>query len=149
MTDVVFGNIFQEIDEEKDVYNKIKYLLKDYDVLDANLAFNYFLYSSVYFYTRKIEEDIDTYMIKTLLSFIIKDIAIQNSLAVINNTYQITSMQNDDLIIKLLMGQQSNFLQLNSDAAKLGALLALSFKHFGISKKDMFHKALLFAENMV
>lgn len=141
------GNIFKIIEDEKVVYQEIKSDTSHYDKLDANLTFNYYLYSAVYAYLRG--KPFEDSILRCLISFIIKEPNLNNARAVIDNNYQILIMQDADFISKLLMGRESNFAKVPSDAAKLGALLALNYKVSNTAKLDSLRKALLLTKNVI
>lgn len=134
------GNLFEEIDEEKKLYFNIKIKVSKINVIEARLLFNYHLYTAIYFFHRS--DMVFAHVRQCLRAFIAKEENLNTHIAVINNMYQIASMMDKDFLITILSGQQSNLLVLNTDAAKLGALIALNYKVHGIKKLDLLKETL-------
>lgn len=139
MTELV--NIFNRIAEEQELYHKVKTALSTYEPTRSNMLFNYYLYNAIYQIDSK---GVSHYLVvKSLKYFIAKETNLNPKIAVINNTYQMAIMLEFDQLLHILMGQQTNLLLLNSDAAKLGALMALDCKLTGVPKSELLRETLL------
>lgn len=134
------GNLFDTVDEEKKLYFDIKAKMSGFNVIESRLLFNYHLYTAIYFFHKS--DMVFGHVRKCLRAFIAKEENLAIHIAVINNMYQIASMMDKDFLVSVLSGQQSNLLVLNSDAAKLGALIALNFKVHGTKKLDLLKETL-------
>lgn len=137
------GNIFDKIAEEQVIYHKIKAKTMIEDSIRANMLFNYYLYYAIREMSGVNNAHIEVRL--CLKNFIIKETNLAPKVATINNTYQMAVMLDNYFLVRTLMGQQSNLILLNNDAAKLGALMALDFKMTGISKSDLLNETLLLA----
>lgn len=135
------------LDEEKILYNEIRKEFENTNMAFNSLMFNYNLYTALYNILN--EKDFRHNVISTIMYFIAKEGSIMNSLAVINNTYLILIMCDKDFIIRTLSGQKSNIILVDNDAAKLGALLALTTVLLDISKLDLLKETLFYTENML
>lgn len=134
-------NIFDEVDEEKRLLLQIKSKMENVERNDATLLFNYYLYTSVFLLAKE-KTNARSDVRNTLRAFIAKEENAATNLAALNNTYQIACMQTSDNIIGVLSGKASTMLNLNSDAAKLGALLALYYKLYQVPKLDILKETL-------
>jgi hypothetical protein len=74
--------------------------------------------------------------------FIVFTEQINSAIAVINNSYQMSTMIDREQLTNILMSSKSTFFDASSDASKLGALLALNFKFTGYTKADLLSETL-------
>ena len=143
----MINDIFGGLSEESKTYHKIKQVSNNQDKILARLLFTYYLCD-------QIKEYYENYLCgeftkQALLYFIVKEDNLSNHIAVINNTYQMAVMMDRTQLLMMLVGQTSNMLVLGSEAAKLGALLALRYKISGVGKLETLRETLLLAESMV
>lgn len=137
----LLGNIFEQIDEEKKLLLEIKSKINSIEKDDAKLLFNYYLYTSIFLLAKQ-KSNARTEVRHTLRAFIAKEENISTGVAALNNTYEIGCMQDVESLINVLSGKHSTMLNLSSDAAKIGALLALYYKIYHISKFDILKETL-------
>lgn len=142
------GNLFAEIDRDKELFYSIKGHGSEADKDLAKLFYNYYLNLFLFNYATDQTKDISM-VVAAMYYFIIKEDNLSNQISVFNNTYQMALMTQEKDLFRTLAGRQSNIMSLTSDAAKVGALLALAHKIYGISKTDMLTRTLFLAETMV
>lgn len=140
------NNIFASIENEKTLFYQIRNDFK-IDKSKSNVRFNYYFYMALYLYESG--EDIAEVILNAFLYFIGQDLNLDSSIAIINNTYQIAVMLQPEVLYKILTGSNSNLMNINNDAAKVGALLALNYKIYNIGKLDLLRKTLFLAQNMI
>lgn len=137
----LLNNIFEQVDEEKKLLLDIKLKINNIEKDDAKLLFNYYLYTSIFLLAKQ-KSNARTEVRHTLRAFIAKEENITVAVASLNNTYEIGCMQTPESLINVLSGKPSTMLNLTSDAAKIGALLALYYKLYQISKLDILKETL-------
>lgn len=137
----LLGNIFEQFDEEKKILSDIKSKITYVERNDATLLFNYYLYASIFLLAKQ-KSNARTEVRNTIRAYLAKDENMASSIATINNAYEIGCMQTAESLINVLSGHPSTMLNLSSDAAKLGALLALYYKLYRISKLDLLKETL-------
>lgn len=142
------NNIFREVDHDRDLFNQIKKASALYGELESNLYFNFYLYETALMFHKGQTVNVKRFYY-CIEHFCNSNRQLELQTPIINNTYQIASMQNTDSIIAALMGRTTPIFNLNSDAAKLGALMALVYKKFGIGKTEQLSEALLLTKNVI
>lgn len=142
------GNVFAEVDRDKELFHSIKAAAKDVDKDLAKLFFNYYMHLFLFNYAT--EGLKDPRMVEhALYYFIAKEDNMSSQIPVFNNTYQMADMTQEKDLFRTLAGRNSNIMSLTSDAAKVGALLALTHKVYGISKTEMLTRTLFLSQSMV
>lgn len=140
-------NIFEEIDKDRELMVSIRQEFKSQRLQEDEIFYNYYFYQSLVSYKMSSIKEID--YLSCMFYFILKEDNITNSIAALNNTYQICNMMSEKEIFKLLIGKKSSIISLNSDAAKMGALLSLIYKSQELSKTEVLEKTLLFYKNVL
>lgn len=135
--------LFETVEKENKLYHDIKIKTSAADKINATLMFNYYLYNAIYGFYKNTSSYGDVR--NCLRNFIIKEDNLNPSIAAINNTYQMAIMLDTKNLTDLLIGKPSKLLNLSSDAAKLGALLALHYRLYGVGKLDMLSETLFLA----
>ncbi len=133
-------NLFLILDQEQKLFHEIKQKKSKEDKIKANMLFQYHMYSAIYKMS-EVKPALDETR-KALLFFIISTEQLTPAIAVINNSYQMSIMIDREQLTNILMGGKSTFFDATSDAAKLGALLALNFKFTGYTKSDLLSETL-------
>lgn len=145
-------NYFQAVDTEKVAYLLIKEKTKGVNLTpwESNLLFNKNMYNAIFSFKEQRPKEFVLHGIKkTIFYFIKKEEKVEINHAIINNYYQILNTQNSEFIIDLLSGMKSNIVILDNDAAKVGALLALCYITFGLTKLDILEKTFNLDENVI
>lgn len=141
------NQIFAAIDKDKELFQQIKARYAKDNKIEARLYFNYYFYDSIM--RLHLNKNAKEQILKTIRYFCVKEDAVVSQMPPLNNTYQIAIMMGNDDLLSVLMGRASNTILLNSDAAKLGALIAYGYKIYNIGKTDILTETLFSSQNMI
>lgn len=139
MTDII--KLFDSLAKEKETFLSIKSRVTEAEKSASGFLFYYHLYNAIHeFYSKEITKGEHTR--SALKYFIAKEENLSNSIAVINNTYQMAIMLDRQTLLSILTGRANKILVLGSDASKLGALLAMNYLVYAVEKGDLLSEIL-------
>jgi hypothetical protein len=141
-------DIFIETDQDKVLLTNILSYANSIPYTKAVLRYNYHFYSYLYNLVEGIEPHKE-HLYQAIYYFMAKEKNISQTLPVINNTFQMASVFVRDDLLNIINSRRTSLLQINSDAAALGALMALHSKIYHTSKAEILAETLLIAKSMV
>lgn len=140
--------MFYEIDQDKVLINNIITLTSDISYRKAILNYNYNFYTYLHNLVDGIEPNRE-HLFKAIYYFVAKEKQMSLQIPALNNSFQMAiSFAKDDLL-NIIILRRSNLLQINSDAAAIGALMALHSKIYHTTKTEIFAETLFIAKSMV
>lgn len=140
--------IFSEIDQDKVLINNITTITFEVPYPKAILNYNYNFYTYLHNLVEGIEPN-QEHLFKAVYYFIAKEKQMSQQIPALNNSFQMASSFAKDDLLNIIILRRSNLLQINSDAAAIGALMALHSKIYHTTKTEIFAETLFMAKSMV
>ena len=140
--------VFSEIDQDKILINNIMAVANTVPYPKAVLGYNYHFYTYLHNLVEGIEPNAE-HLFKAVYYFIAKENNMNQQIPALNNSFQMANSFVRDDLLNIIISRRSGLLQITSDAAAVGALMALHSKIYHTSKTEIFAETLFIAKNMV
>ena len=141
-------DVFSEIDQDKILINNIMVFASNVPYPKAELGYHYHFYTYLNNLVEGIEPN-EKHLFKAVYYFIAKEKSMNQQIPALNNSFQMANSFVRDDLLNIIIVRRSGLLQITSDAAAIGALMALHSKIYHTSKTEIFAETLFTARNMV